>query len=91
MTTRTIEKTVTFARPFFLKGLGEEQPAGIYKVETDEELLLEMSFPAYRRVATMIHLHEVPGDDRITGIATIDPDELDAALLRDALPPQNAT
>jgi hypothetical protein len=76
---------VTFARPFYLTALGVDQSAGDYTIETDEELLLDMSFPAYRRVATRIFLH-APGDDRITGIATIDPEELEEALLKDALP-----
>jgi hypothetical protein len=76
---------VTFTRPFVLTALGAEQSAGDYTIETDEELLLEMSFPAYRRVATRIYLH-APGDDRITGIATIDPEELEEALVKDARP-----
>ena len=83
MTTRITEKTVTFVRPFFLTALGEDQSAGAYLVETEEELLHEMSFPVYRRIATRIYLH-APGDDRVTGIATVDPEELDAALLKDS-------
>lgn len=83
MTTRITEKTVTFLHPFFLAALGEDQSAGAYLVETEEELLQEMSFPVYRRIATRIYLHAA-GDDRVTGIATIDPEELDAALMKDA-------
>lgn len=83
MTVRTTQKTVVFERPFFLTGLGR-QPAGPYTIETDEELLVAVSFPAYRRVLTLIHLHEVPGDPRVTGIATIDPGELEAALEQDS-------
>ncbi len=86
MTTRTTQRIVTFARPFLLPRLGTEQPAGDYLVETDEELLMDVSFPAYRRVLTLLHLHEIPGDPQITGIANIDFEELEAALLRDALP-----
>lgn len=86
MTTRTIQKTAIFTRPFLMPRLGAVQPAGSYLVETDEELLMDVSFPVYRRVRTLMHLHEVSGDPRITGIANIDPDELEAALLRDALP-----
>ena len=56
MTIRTNVKTVTFA----LSGLDEVQPAGSYEVETDEELLASMSFPAYRRILTLIHLHARP-------------------------------
>lgn len=86
VTIRTIEKTVTFTRPFFLTAVGEIQSAGSYAVETEEELLQDVSFPAYRRIATRIYLH-APGDDRITGIATIDPEELEQALLKDKRPP----
>src|SRR5690348_5954080 len=52
MISRTISKTVTFARPFRLDGLNAIQPAGSYVVETDEELLQALSFPAYRRTDT---------------------------------------
>jgi hypothetical protein len=58
MTTRTSSKTVTFARPFLLKGVDRMMTAGDYRVVTDEELIQELSFPVYRRVATMIF---VPG------------------------------
>ena len=46
----------TFTQPFSLSGLDEVQPAGTYTVETDEELLPGLSFPAYRRVATLMVL-----------------------------------
>jgi hypothetical protein len=55
MTVHTSRKTVTFARPFSLSGI-KVQPAGTYTVETDEELLPGLSFPAYRRIATLIYL-----------------------------------
>jgi len=56
MTTRTSSKTVTFARPFLLKGIDRELAAGSYRVVTDEELIEELSFPVYRRVSTMIFI-----------------------------------
>ena len=56
MTTRTTKSTVMFTRPFNLNGFDGEQPAGSYSVETDEELLEGVSFPAYRRMATMMQL-----------------------------------
>lgn len=49
MTTRTSKRTVVFRRPFVLGGFDEVLPAGAYNVETDEELLEGISFPAYRR------------------------------------------
>src|SRR4029077_86382 len=59
MTTRTTSKIVTFARPFTLKGIDRILPPGEYRVVTDEELIEELSFPVYRRMATMIF---VPAD-----------------------------
>ncbi|MDH3472732.1 MAG: hypothetical protein OEM59_03480 [Rhodospirillales bacterium] len=83
MTTRTSKKTVTFRRPFVLGGFDEVLPAGAYIVETDEELLEGISFPVYRRVSTLIHLHAKPGQPGRSQTLTIDPNELDAALKRD--------
>jgi hypothetical protein len=85
MTTRTTKSTVMFTRPFNLNGFDGEQPAGSYSVETDEELLEEVSFPAYRRMATMMQLDPPSrGSAGILQIAVINPDELTAALAVDA-------
>jgi len=86
MTTRTSKKTVTFRRPFVLGGFDEVLPAGVYIVETDEELLDGISFLAYRRILTLLHLHAKSGNPGLTGLLTIDPKELDAALKRDQAP-----
>ena len=61
MTVRTTSRTVTFVHPFNLSGTDEVQPAGIYTVETDEELLQESSIPAYRRIATLLRLERTTG------------------------------
>ena len=83
MTIRTSKKTVTFRRPFVLGGLDEVLPAGAYIVETDEELLEGISFPAYRRILTLIRLQAKSGGPGLMRALTIDPNELDAALKRD--------
>jgi len=85
MTVRTIRKTVTFTRPFSLSGI-EVQPAGTYTVETDEELLPGVSFPAYRRIASLIFLRSRAGGAIVDEIANVDPLELQAAQERDAGP-----
>jgi len=54
MTMRTTEKTITFHRPFCLKGVDRLLPPADYRVMTDEELIEGLSFPAYRRVLTAI-------------------------------------
>ena len=86
MTMRTSKKTVTFRKSFVLGGFDEVMPAGAYSVETDEELLQGISFPAYRRILTVIHLHSKSDNPRLTRTLTIDPNELDAALKRDQAP-----
>jgi hypothetical protein len=84
MTVRTSRKSVTFTQPFSLTGIDEVQPAGTYTVETDEELLPGLSFPAYRRVATLIFLRSRGGGPIVEEVANIDPLELQAAQERDA-------
>jgi hypothetical protein len=84
MTTRTTKAAVTFTRPFSLSGFDGEQPAGSYSVETDEELLDGVSFPAYRRTETRMHLEG--GSSGIHGaiqIGVVDPKQLEAALAVD--------
>jgi hypothetical protein len=84
MTTRTTSKTVTFARPFLLKGIDGILAAGDYRVVTDEELIQELSFPAYRRVATMIFVPAESSHASSVEMVTIDPNDLQEAQDRDA-------
>lgn len=82
MTTRTRERTVSFANSFLLKGVDRPLPAGDYRVATDEELIESLSFPVYRRVATMIFVPaQVPRG--AMEMVTIDPVDLQAALQHD--------
>jgi len=85
MAMRTSKRTVTFIRPFTLGGSGVEFPAGRYFVETDEERVDELSFPFYRRTATLMQLIADPLRPGITETAVIDPLELEAALEADAM------
>jgi hypothetical protein len=83
MTTRSQSKSVVFSHSFELKGVDRILPPGDYRVVTDEELIEELSFPVYHRVATMIF---VPGESRHASaieMVAIDPQELQAALERD--------
>ena len=84
MTVRTSRKSVTFTRPFSLSGIDQVQPAGTYTVETDEELLPGLSFPAYRRIATLIVLRSRGGGPIVEEVVNVDPLELQAAQERDA-------
>ena len=82
MTMRTSSKTVTFRRPFWLKGVDRMLPPADYRVVTDEELIEGLSFPAYRRISTMIFVPAPSGS--AVEMATVDPLDLEAALDRDA-------
>jgi hypothetical protein len=59
MTVRSRRETVTFKRPFLIKGVDRVLPPGSYKVITDEEMIEGLWFAAFRRVATLI---EVPAE-----------------------------
>jgi hypothetical protein len=81
---RTTSRTVTFTRPFSVKGMEEVQPAGTYSVETDEEELPTLLHDGYRRTGTWLFL---PSHDAAAGssqLVSVDPAELEAALARDA-------
>ena len=65
-----------------MKGVGRVLPAGNYEIVTDEELIEGLSFPVYRRVATMMLAYSkssgVPSTEML-----IDPRDLVAAMERD--------
>ena len=84
MITRSLSKTVVFNKPFQLKGVDRILPPGDYRVATDEELIEGVSFPVYRRVATMIFVPAQSHRGSSVEMVTIDPKELQAAQDRDA-------
>jgi hypothetical protein len=86
MIARSLSKDVVFNRPFLLKGIDRILPAGSYRVVTDEELIEGISFPVYRRVATMIFVPALTYGTSSIEMVTIDPLDLQAALDRDAAP-----
>ena len=90
MTIRTTKKTVTFTRPFTLEGIDEVLPAGVYSVETDEEPVESLSFLAYRRISSQLHVPGKPGDRVLARMLAIDPNDLDAALEGDRTQDGNA-
>ena len=79
MVTRTRSQLVVFRRPFVLRGLDSLQPAGTYRVDTDEELLDTLTVVAWKRTATVVQLER----GGITEHLAVDPTELHEALMRD--------
>lgn len=84
MITRTIKSTVTFKHAFDLPSLEEKQVAGTYALETDEEQIEGLSFLAYRRVGTLLHLPAIASRQTRQQVIAVDPEDLQAALERDA-------
>jgi hypothetical protein len=82
MTIRTTTKTVTFHRPFCLKGVDRLLPPADYRVVTDEELIEGLSFAAYHRVATAIFVPAPSGS--AVEMVSIDPLDMQAAQDQDA-------
>ena len=90
MSSRTTVRTVTFARPFSLQGAnGEIFPSGAYTVETDEDLIEGLSFPAYRRTATWMRMPATQGVGGAAQVLFIDPRELEEREMLLSMPPDS--
>ena len=83
MNVRTVKSSVSFEAPFVLDGVDRLFPGGTYKIESDEEMIQGISFTAYRRTATLIHLHANPSQPGLTETLRVEPAVFDAALERD--------
>jgi len=84
MSTRSIERALTFRRPFRLSAVDEVLPPGRYQVVTEQEPIEGLSFAAWQRVRTLLLLpaNSLPGQAR--EIVPVDPNELEAAQAADA-------
>jgi hypothetical protein len=83
--TRSRRETVTFRHPFRIKGIERQLQAGAYEVVTDEELIEGLSFPSFRRVATMIMVPAAPPHHHSTEMLSIGSADLAAARAADAI------
>ena len=87
MSERTTETTVTFKRPFMLGSFDSMQPAGTYRLVIDEEEIIGLSFVAYRRTSTVLHVPASATASSHQQAFPTDPGELEAALEADAHDP----
>lgn len=83
MSVRTTKTTITFEHPFMLSALDGVQPAGTYRVVTDEEEISGVSFVSFRRIATELHLPAINTARASVEVFQVDPSELQAALATD--------
>jgi hypothetical protein len=68
-----------------LSAFDVHQPAGTYRLVVDEEEIFGLSFLAYRRTATMLHVPAVTAHNGTHQVFLIDAEELEAALDADVL------
>lgn len=86
MSVRSSEALVTLSHPFTTSGLDGVQPAGTYRIVTDEEEIVGISFLAFRRTATLLHVPAIEISKTARQVVSIDPAELDAILEADSRP-----
>jgi hypothetical protein len=87
MTTRSRRETLTFKHPFRIKGIDRLLSAGDYEVITDEEMIEGLSFPSFRRVATMIMVPGAPPRSSSIEMISISSIDLSDAQRNDASAP----
>jgi len=80
---RTTETTITFRRPFTLSALDKAQSAGTYRVVTEEEEIPGLSFVAFRRTATLLHLPALSATSDTHQVISVDPVEWAAIVEAD--------
>lgn len=83
MTSRTTHTIVTFSGPFRLTGIEGELSAGQYAVDTDEDLVEGVSWQAYQRTGTFLHVPAIGIAALQSQVFAIDPVELETALAND--------
>jgi hypothetical protein len=83
LATRSKDTTLTFSKAFALSEVDRPLPAGTYRVVVDEEDIPGLSFLAFRRVATMLHVPAMSAPGGHKEIFVVNPDELAAALEAD--------
>jgi hypothetical protein len=84
MTMRSRRETIHFKHPFRIKGIDRQLAPGAYEVITDEEMIEGLSFPSFRRVATMIMVPGAPPRRSTMEMISISPFDLSDAQRIDA-------
>lgn len=84
MTSRTNESTVTFQHQFNLSPLDGPQPAGTYRLVVVDDEIPGLSFVAYRRSSTMLHVPALTAGTGKTQVFPVDSEELATAISADA-------
>lgn len=86
MTIRTSVSTVTFSHPFLLGAMDRPQPAGTYRVVSDDEEMPDMNVLVLRRVGRFLHTPAIgmAGKAEIYAVSSSDLAEAQTEDLRHA-------
>lgn len=85
---RSRRETITFQHPFRIRGIDRLLPSGAYEVITDEEMIEGLSFPAFRRIATMIMVPAAAQNSAAMEMVSIGSVDLSDAQRLDASAPR---
>ncbi len=77
---RASRTTIKLDQPFNLRGCPQSLEAGVYLVDTEEQLIESLSFCAYQRTRTSIHLHRRHGRSGLDRVLRVSGDDLDTAV-----------
>jgi len=84
MTTRSRREQIVFKHSFRIKGIERELAAGTYEVVTDDEMIEGLSFPCFRRLATLIMIPGAAPRSASIEMISINPLDLTDAQDNDA-------
>jgi hypothetical protein len=89
MTMRSRREIVHFKHAFRIRGIDRQLAPGAYEVITDEEMIEGLSFPSFRRVATMIMVPGAPPQRSTMEMISISAVDLSDAQRIDASAPHD--
>jgi hypothetical protein len=87
VTTRSRRETVHFKHSFRIGGVDRLLPPGPYEIITDEEMIEGLSFPCFRRVATLMMIPGAAPRQSTTEMISISTVDLSNAQREDASTP----
>ena len=83
MRVNVTSKSYCFRHPFFVSYLGEALPAGNYRVEAYDRVVMGVKVITYEPVLVLLHINAPENAFNSSGVIPIDPDELDLIFMND--------
>ena len=83
MSERITEDEIVFRHPFRVPQLEVDLPPGTYRITIEEQPIESLSFLAYRRVGTQLHIPAIGQMRNTMQYVTLPPGELEALKQQD--------